>query len=308
MASPEFEALRERYATLRRVSDGDLVLDDQRALSEQFGDLASEPVGVEFERADADGVPVLWARPEGADERRVIQYLHGGGYQVGSIDSHRKLVGHIASAAGAIAVSVGYRLTPEHRHPAPVDDSIKVYRWLLANGDDAREIALAGDSAGGGLALGTVLALRDAGLPLPVVVVAISPWTDMSLSGASLVSRAASDLTATLSYLPTLRDSFVSDDQWSDPTASPLCGDLAGLPPIYVQAGDDEVLRDDAVRFGAKASAAGVDVTFDIVPEMQHVFVKAVGSMPEADAGVARIGAFVDRWFASRLEPVLPRK
>ena len=246
---------------------------------------------------DADGVRVMVITPVDADRRRVIQFLHGGGYRLSSIESHRKLASHIAKAAGAIAFSVEYRLAPEHRHPAQVEDSLTVYRWLLGRGYHGHEIALVGDSAGGGLALGTVLALKDASMPLPAGVVAVSPWTDMTISGGSIVTRAATDLTPTAVFLPVLREAFVSEDQWDDPRASPLCGDLAGLPPLFLQAGDDESLRDDAIRFGAKASQAGVDVTFDIVPEMQHVFIRAVGSAPEADEGVARVGAFLRRSF-----------
>jgi acetyl esterase/lipase len=230
----------------------------------------------------------------------VILYLHGGGYQKGSVESHRKIVAHIAKAAGALAVSVDYRLTPEHRHPAQVEDSLTVYQWLLDRDHAADEIVLAGDSAGGGLALGTALALKDTARPLPAAVVAISPWTDMSISGGSITSRSTTD-TVDVAYLYRLRDSFVSEDQRTDARASPLCGDLAGLPPVYLMAGDDEILRDDAIRFGAKATAAGVDVTFDIVPEMQHVFIKAVGSMPESDDGVARLGVFLRRAFAARV-------
>jgi monoterpene epsilon-lactone hydrolase len=300
MGSPEFEALKSRFATtVARDSDAGLSLAEQRAQSERFGDLATEPDGVGYSYGDADGVRVLIIKPQDADQRHVIQYLHGGGYQKCSVESHRKMAGHIAKAAGAVAVSADYRLTPEHRHPAQVEDSLTVYRWLLDNGYGAGQIVVAGDSSGGGLALGTALALKDAAAPLPLAVAAVSPWTDMSISGGSIVSRAMTDVTTPVPYLHLLRDAFVSPGQWNDPTASPLCGDLSGLPPIYLMAGDDEILRDDAVRFGAKAIAAGVDVTFDIVPEMQHIFIKAVGSMPESDLGVARLGAYLRRAFAA---------
>jgi monoterpene epsilon-lactone hydrolase len=300
MGSPEFSALKSRFATTVAPGSGaGLSLAEQRAASEHFGDLATEPDGVDYSDGDADGVRVLFIRPADADQRHVIQYLHGGGYQKCSVESHRKMAGHIAKAAGAVAVSVDYRLTPEHRHPAPVEDSLTVYRWLPATGYGAAQIVLAGDSSGGGLALGTALALKAAATALPAAVVAVSPWTDMSISGESIVSRAATDVTTSVSYLRHLRDSFVSPNQWNDPTASPLSGDLSGLPPIYLMAGDDEILRDDAIRFGAKAITAGVDVTFDIVPEMQHIFIKAVGSMPESDLAVARLGAYLLRAFAA---------
>lgn len=276
-------------------------LADQRAAGERFVEFAVEPEGVEVDYADANGVRVMRITPVDADKRRVVEYFHGGGYQLCSPESHRRLAAHIAKAAGAVAFSVDFRLTPEHGHPAQVEDSLTVYQWLLDCGYAAHEIALVGDSSGGGLALGTVMALKEDSRPLPVAVVAISPWTDMSLSGSSLSSRAGVDISLTPEYLTLLRDAFVAEDQRDDPRASPLSGDPTGLPPVYLQAGDAELLRDDAVRFGLKASAVGVDVTFDIVPEMQHVFVKAAGFLPDADAGVARVGEFLRRAFAARV-------
>jgi epsilon-lactone hydrolase len=294
LASKEFWKIKHLYATVRQ-NDVALTLEEQRAEAEHFSDLAVEPEGLDYRYDLANGVRVLVITPPGADPRFVIEYLHGGGYQKCSVESHRKMVGHIANAAGVAAVSVDYRLSPEHRHPAPVEDSLAVYDWLLGTGHAAHQVVIAGDSAGGGLALGTALALKDAGMPLPAALVAISPWTDMTLSGDSMASRADTDIGVRGPYLVQTRDDFMSAEQWDDPRASPLAGDLAGLPPTYLMAGDDEILRDDALRFGMKAGAAGVDVTFDIVPEMQHVMTKAVGAMPESDDAVARIGSFVRR-------------
>ena len=294
MASKEFASIRHLYATTRQ-NDAEVTLAEQRAAAEHFSDLAVEPQGLDYRYDRADGVRVLVVTPDGADPRCVIEYLHGGGYQKCSVESHRRMVGHIANAAGVAAVSVDYRLTPEHRHPAQVEDSLTVYRWLLGGGYAPDQVVIAGDSAGGGLALGTALALKDAGLPLPAALVAISPWTDLTLSGDSMRSRAHTDLGVREPYLVQTRDDFVTAEQRGDPRASPLAGDLAGLPPAYLMAGDDEILRDDAIRFGMKAGAAGVDVTFDIVPEMQHVMTKAVGAMPESDAAVERIGMFIRR-------------
>jgi epsilon-lactone hydrolase len=294
MASEEFWALKHLYATVRQNNVA-LTLEEQRAEAEHFGDLAVEPEGLDYRYDRVNGVRVLVITPADADPRFVIEYLHGGGYQKCSVESHRKMVGHIANAAGVAAVSVDYRMTPEHRHPAPVEDSLAVYKWLLRNGHAANEVVIAGDSAGGGLALSTALALKDAGRPLPAALVAISPWADMTLSGDSMASRAHTDIGVREPYLVQTRDDFVTADQWDDPRASPLAGDLAALPPTYLMAGDDEILRDDALRFGIKAGAAGVDVTFDIVPEMQHVMTKAVGAMPESDEAVVRIGSFIRR-------------
>jgi acetyl esterase/lipase len=305
VTSIEFEALRARFAT---TVTGDrfepVTLAEERRQSEHFSDLAGEPAGVQYEYGEIGGVRVLVHRPNDADEGHVIEYLHGGGYRKCSVESHRKMVGHIARAAGAIAISVDYRLTPEHRHPAQVADSLAVYSALV-DIYSAGQLVIAGDSAGGGLALGTALSLKASGDPLPLAVAAVSPWTDMTLTGPSLATRAHTDVTTTVDLLRMLRDTFVSADQWADPTASPLSGDLEGLPPLYLMAGDAEVLRDDAVRFGAKAAAAGVDVTFDIVPEMQHIFIKAAGTMPESDAGIARLGAYLRRAFARNADVVV---
>lgn len=294
MASKEFFALKHRYATVRQ-NDVQLTLQEQREEAERFGELASEPDGVMYETDVANGVRVMRIRPAESDERFVIQYLHGGGYQKCSVESHRKMVGHIARAAGIPAVSVDYRLSPEFRHPSAVEDSLAVFQWLLNTKFAPANIVIAGDSAGGGLALGTALAAKELKLPQPAALVAISPWTDLRLSGQSIQSRASTDIGVRAEYLVKTRDDFVSADQWDDPRASPLAGDLHGLPPTYLMAGDDEILRDDALRFGMKASASGVDVTYDIVPEMQHVMTKAAGAMPESDAAIHRIGAHIRR-------------
>src|SRR4051812_19208154 len=162
MASPEAQAIHARFSTVRRRIDGASTLADQRAAGEHFGDLATEPQGVDYEWLEAGGVRALAIKPHDADTGAIIEYLHGGGYQVCSVESHRKMVAHIALRAGIPALSVEYRLTPEHRHPAQVEDAVAVYRWLLGQGFTSEHIAVAGDSAGGGLALGVLHAMRTA--------------------------------------------------------------------------------------------------------------------------------------------------
>lgn len=300
MASPEAEALRAQFATVRRGIDGSATLADQRAASEHFGDLATEPEGVEFTAREYGGVGVLVARPAAAPPDRVVQYLHGGGYQVCSIHSHRKLAGHIARASGVTVVSADYRMAPEHPHPAAVTDSAAVSRALLAAGCAPDHLALAGDSAGGGLAVATVLALRAGGGPAPAALVALSGWFDLACAGGSIHSRADTDLSVSLKYLEIARDDFLVGGDPRDPWASPLYGDLRGLPPLYLQVGDDEILLDDSVRLADAARRAGVDVQLDVYPEMQHVFQKAVGRIPEADDAVRRIGQFLRRHLGLR--------
>jgi epsilon-lactone hydrolase len=210
-----------------------------------------------------------------------------------SAETHRKMVGHIAKAAGCRALNVDYRLAPEHPHPAAVTDAVTAYRWLLAQGIKPQAIAIAGDSAGGGLCLGAALKLRDSGLPLPAALVPISPWTDMEGTGESMKTRVAQDMIVAPAAISQLAGVFLQGGSARDPYASPLHADLKGLPPTYIQVGDEEVLLDDSVRFADKAKKAGVDITLEIFPEMQHVFQIATGSLPEADAAVAKIGAWL---------------
>jgi monoterpene epsilon-lactone hydrolase len=275
----------------------DLSVEEQRALGEGFGDLTSEPEGVTYEPVDAGGVPAEWVTPDDADPEAVLLYLHGGGYVIGSVASHRKLVGHLCKAAGCRGISVDYRLAPEHPHPAAVEDSTTAYRWLLAQGVEPGRIAIAGDSAGGGLTLTTLLSLRDAGTPLPAAAVPLSPWTDMEGTGESMTSRAVHDPLVADAGLKAMADLFLSGKDARDPLASPLHADPTGLPPLLIQVGDHEVLLDDSVRFAARAEKAGVDVTLEIWPEMIHVFQMGAGNVPESTQAVARIG----EWLAPRM-------
>jgi acetyl esterase/lipase len=268
-----------------------------RATAVAFGNLTSEPADVQCTAVDAGGVPAQWLTPAGAVLDRVLMYVHGGGYVMMSAETHRKLVGHLAQAVGCRALNVDYRLAPEHPHPAAVTDAVSAYQWLLGQGIPARQIAIAGDSAGGGLTLAAALKIRDSGLPLPAALLPISPWTDMEGTGESMQTRATVDMIVTPQAIARLSQVFLHGADPRDPYASPLHAELSGLPPTYIQTGDEEVLLDDSTRFAARARAAGVEVTLEVVPEMQHVFQIAAGNMPEADAAIARLGA----WLRPRL-------
>ena len=185
MASPQAVKLKEAFRNFRDLSLGkpEASLADMRANAIAFGNLTSEPTGVTCTAVDAGGVPAQWLTPQGAANDRVLMYVHGGGYVMMSAETHRKMVGHIAKATGCRALNVDYRLAPEHPHPAAVTDAVTAYRWLLAQGIKPQAIAIAGDSAGGGLCLATALKLRDMGVPLPAALVPISPWTDMEGTG-----------------------------------------------------------------------------------------------------------------------------
>ena len=265
--------------------------------------MSTVPERVRFEAVDAGGVPAIWVVPEGATTDRVIQYLHGGGYVIGTAATHQNLVGHLAKATGCRALSVDYRLAPEHPHPAAVNDSITVYEWLLGQGLDAEHIAVSGDSAGGGLTVATLIAIRDRGLPNPAAGVPISPWIDMEGNGASMSTKADVDLMVTAPGLKMMADLFLNGQNARDPLAAPLHADLAGICPLYIQVGGEEALLDDSTRLATNAAAAGVDMRLDVFPEMQHVFQLCAGKLPEADDAIERIAA----WLRPKLGLTEPR-
>ena len=275
----------------------DLELEEQRQAEVVAEDPASEPAGVRYERADAlDGI---WVTPANWDGRATVLYLFGGGYVVSSPETRRTLAGHLARAAGARVAVPDYRLAPEHPFPAALEDAIDAYRWLITEAEvDPRDMVLAGDSAGGGLGLAAMLGLRGDGLALPAGGVAISPWVDLALTGQSLDTRADTDLTVTRADLERKAREYLDGADPRAPLASPLYGDLTGLPPLLVVVGADEALLDDSIRLVRKAGLAGVRTTLVIEPEMQHAFPIFAGRMPEADAAITGIGDWIRRRLA----------
>jgi monoterpene epsilon-lactone hydrolase len=299
MASAEAEAIKELLAGVAAGVDPGAkpTLEQMRAAGEGFAELTAEPEGVKWIEAEAGGRPALWAEPDGAVEDRVVQYVHGGGYVIGSLGSYRKLTGHLARAVGCRVLSVDYGLAPEHPHPAAVNDSVAAYRWLLAEGYRPEHLAISGDSAGGGLTLATVVKLRDDGLPQPAGAVPLSPWADLEGGGGTMTTNADKDLIVQRDGLLGMAGLFLGGGDARDPLASPVNADYRGICPLFIQVGGDETLLDDAHRVAAGAEAAGVDVTLEVFPEMQHVFQMAAGNMPEADDAIAKIGT----WLRERL-------
>jgi epsilon-lactone hydrolase len=237
------------------------------------------------------GVPSYWVeRPESARDR-VVVYLHGGGYSVGSFRSHTDLVARICKESGARTLVPEYRLAPEHPFPAQLEDSVKVYRHLLDTGFDPSRIVLAGDSAGGGLTVSTLLALRGAGVPMPAAAVLLSPWTDLEARGASVETNAEWDY-ITRRGLDVYVRRFVRRHDLRNPMAAPAYAELHGLPPLLIQVGEAEALRDDAVTLAERARAAGVAVELEIWPDMIHVFQAFASLSAEAREAVERVGAF----------------
>jgi len=287
MASEELEALRE---LLRGIDLDVMTVPERRAAT---ASVAQPPAGTQVAPTDAGGVPAEWVTALGVTGGRVVMYLHGGGYQIGSPATLRNLVALLSAAAQARVLSVDYRLAPEHRFPAAVDDAVAAYRWLLTAGHYPADLAIAGDSACGGLTLATLVALRDAGDPLPAAAVTMSPWTDLALTGESLRTRADADVMLNPAGIAQTAALYLAGADPRHPYASPLYADLHGLPPILIQAGDAELILDDATRFATCARAAGVDVTLDIWDEMPHVFQAFVGLLPEADQAVAQIGIWL---------------
>jgi monoterpene epsilon-lactone hydrolase len=298
MASPQAEAVKAQMLAMRESLDPNAAaptLEEQRAGSmAAIGAMGTMPDDVAVEDIELPGgVPAQWVTPAGADASKVVLYLHGGGYVILSMRSHTRLVAHIASAAGCRALNVDYRLAPEHPHPAAVEDGLAAYRWLLDQGIAPERIAVSGDSAGGGLTVATLLAIKDAGLPQPAAGVTMSPWVDMEGTGESMDSKAGSDLMVQREGLKQMADMYLNGADARHPTAAPLYGDLRSLAPLYIQVGGDETLLDDSTRLATRAAHAGVEVRLDIFPEMQHVFQLLAGQIPEADDAVARIGAYL---------------
>lgn len=242
---------------------------------------------------DAGGVPALWIDASGAAPDRVIFFCHGGGFRMGSTTSHRDLMARLSAASGCRVLGIDYRLAPEHRFPAPVEDAVAAYRWLIGSGIRPERVAFAGDSAGGGLALSTCLELRAKGLPLPAAAVLMSPWTDLAATGASYTTRADADPIHQRPMILALAKGYLGDVDPHEPLASPLYGNLKGLPPLLIQVGDRETVLDDAVMLAEKARAAGVSVELDVAPGMIHVFQMFATDLGEAQQAIAAIGRFV---------------
>jgi acetyl esterase/lipase len=272
----------------------ELTIEESRAEFEKVASVFQPPEDVRCETVDADGVPAEWICTPETESQRVMCYLHGGAYMEGSLNTHRELVSRLARAARARALSVGYRLAPEHPFPAAVEDSTSAYRWLLSVGVDPARLVIAGDSAGGGLTVATLVALRDAGDPLPAAAVCLSPWVDLEGIGESMISRAEMDPMIQRGPLLEAAATYLGGADPRAPLAAPIYAELTGLPPLLIQVGTAETL-DDAVRLAERARAAGVNVTFEPWEEMFHVWQFCASMLPEGQDAIDRIGEFVQR-------------
>lgn len=296
MAPDDIDVIRARLAAHPRPAD----LADRRARIDGLGAGYALPPDVVVEPADADGVTAEWTRTPAAEGDAVILFLHGGGYVSGSLTSHRHMVAQAGRAARARTFALDYRLAPEHPFPAALEDALAGYRFLLASGIAPARIALAGESAGGGLALATALSLRAAGVPLPGCLWLSSPWVDLALTGASMDAKAAVDPLLSRAYLSELARLYLNGADARGPLVSPLGADLAGLPPMLIQVGSAETLLDDSVRLAAVAGAADVAVQLEIWPHMIHAWHLFYPEVADGRHSLASAGAFVARRLGAR--------
>jgi epsilon-lactone hydrolase len=271
-----------------------LTIAERRAQYERAERVFPTPPDVKVEVVTAPDRPAEWLTPPGARTDAVVLYLHGGGYVIGSPRSHRHLAAAIARAAGTRALLLDYRLAPEHPFPAALEDAVAAYEWLLRAGITPARVVIAGDSAGGGLTMATLIALRNRGLPRPAAGVCISPWVDLTNTAASYTTKAAVDPIVTVESIAQLTQAYIGTGDPKQPLVSPLYADLRNLPPLLIHVGSEEVLLDDALGLAARARTAGIDVTMREWPAMIHVWHWFLSMLDEADVAIAEIGAFVN--------------
>jgi acetyl esterase/lipase len=290
---PTWDARFEALATMLRVygrhSTRLSLATQRRSMGGMSG--ARPPPGIRYEPVDARGVRAEWFVPDGADRTTAIYYLHGGGYCLGSIDTHRDPLTRLAKLARMQILVPQYRLAPEHAFPAQLDDAMAGYEFLVSSGVEPSRIVVAGESAGAGLTMALLTALRDAGKALPQAAVCISPWVDLEVTGATMASNARWDYVTA----GTLRlySGWYAPGQATNPRASPLHADLRGLPPLLVMAGEVETLLDDARRLAQRASGHGVPATLEVEQDMIHAWpLFAWGGFPAARRALERVAEF----------------
>ncbi len=295
MASAELQKVLGLLAE-RPIAQGEASLEDMRAGMEAGSFPATDAATVTS--VDANGVPGEWVTVAESDPNRRLLYVHGGGYVIGSPVTHRRLCEDIAKAGGCAVLNLDYRLAPEHPYPAAVDDAIEGLKFVQQNGPNgagaADSVFVAGDSAGGGLTLATLLAARDRGVDRPNAAIGISAWTDLAITGESIQTRAEADpLITDSSMVENMAQAYLGSTEATDPLASPLYADYDGLPPLLLQVGDAEVLLNDTTRVTERARAAGVDVCEEIWDEMFHVWHAFAPMLPEGQAAIERIGEWI---------------
>jgi len=290
MAGTEIEAIRELLGSKPRPTGWA----ERRRRLDEVGSTWPVADDVRVEPVDLGGIPGEWSTVPGSDVSKVLVFLHGGGYCSGSILSHRRLVTEAGRRAGRRTLAVGYRLAPEHAFPAALEDALKAWRFLRDRGFAARDIAIGGDSAGGGLTVVLMSHLRDAGMELPGCAWLVSPWTDLAMTGSTLATKESVDPLIHEGYLRELADAYVPGAMdRKDPRVSPLYANLSGLPPMLIQVGSDETLLADATRLAAAAGAADVPVTLEVWPHMIHAWPVWNARLEPGREALAHAGAFI---------------
>jgi epsilon-lactone hydrolase len=293
MASKELERAIELQRSLFQEFGTAQTPEEFRRIYDRFMERFPPPADLKIQPVNTGGVPAEWVIPPGATAGRTILYFHGGGYVVGGPKGYREMVSHIARAAQAQALVLDYRLAPEHPHPAAVEDAVAAYRWLLESGVEPGRTVLAGDSAGGGLTVATLVALRARGNPLPAAGVCLSPWVDMEITGKSMDTNADADPLVKRDVVANMATAYLQGQDPRTPLASPLHAQLEGMSPLLIQVGTAETLLDDATRLAERARSAGVDVTLESWPDMIHVWQWFGSFLPEARQAIDRIGEFI---------------
>ena len=292
MSQQQLQAIVEMLRS-QPVVNPDASVEEARAGFEQVTSMFPVDADIKREVVSAGGVKAEWVSAPDADAGRAVLYLHGGGYVIGSINTHRSLAARLSRACKARVLVIDYRLAPEHPHPAAVDDSVAAYRWMLSQGLKPARISVAGDSAGGGLTVATLVAIRDAKLPLPGGGACLSPWVDLEGIGESMTTKAGVDPIVQKAGLLQMAAAYLGGKDPRTPLAAPLYADLSGLPPLLIQVGTAETLLDDASRLAERARKAGVTVSYEPWESMIHVWHLFAPMLDEGQQAIDRIGEFV---------------
>lgn len=293
MASKQSQDVRDYWRSgteAGRANPNQTPAEIRERVEKSWPSLTGEPGGVDYLEIEVAGLPALWAIPKGSAENRVIFSVHGGGGVSGSIYTHRKLFGHLAKAAGARALLIEYR---QEHHPVPLEDTIAAYRWLLDQGIDARHVAFAGDSIGGGLSVSAMLRAPESGLPTAAALMLLSPWVDLTVSNQTFDTNRETEAFFYKEVVKALASFYLAGTDPKDPLASPLYADLSSLPPTYIQAGGDETLLGESLQFAENARKAGVDVRVEVFPDQLHTFQMAAGYAPESDDAIQKLAEWV---------------
>jgi acetyl esterase/lipase len=300
MSSPESAQIRSYLLARKTAPRASVSLAEQRAdyellVENYLGHPIPLPEGTHVESVNVNGIPAEWISSPDADAERVVLYLHGGAYRLGSLKSYRDLVARLSAAASVRSLQLDYRLAPEHAFPAALDDALTAYRWLLAHGTKPEHLVLAGDSAGGGLILALLQTARDNNIPMPAGAVLLSPWTDLVGTVESRTTRDADDPIFSGQLINFLGKLYADTQDARNPLISPINADLRGFPPLLIEVGHDEVLLDDSLQVAQHARAAHIPVELTVWDGMWHVFQRYACVLPEGQQSLENIGRFIRR-------------